>query len=249
MSWCWPITRHSTFASRVIWVEKFERSSGAIKRLNAHLERLRELAHSFSFAMRSLYSLVLLSLNIAYAAAAVSISATTKASTTAVPTSTVLSTSTFTTYTNTTSTITSTSTFTNSSSTASPTQTSSTSVYCDLPAPTSGTQVKFAGINIAGIDFSIDEYGNYDPTLAIPPLTAYGGADGLGQMQHFVKDDRFNIFRLPVTWQFLTGGTPGGAFDPTNFAEYNTLVKSCLSTGAYCIIDLHNYAYFYGGVS
>lgn len=83
---------------------------------------------------------------------------------------------------------------------------------------------------------------------AYPPLTQYYGADGAGQMTHFVNDDQFNIFRLPVAWQFLTDNVATGTLNQTYFAEYDTLVQACLATGASCIIDIHNYARWNGEV-
>ena len=74
------------------------------------------------------------------------------------------------------------------------------------------------------------------------------GADGLGQMQHFVKDDGYNLFRLPVGWQYLTYNQMTGVLNETQFANYNMLVNACLDTGAYCIIDIHNYARYNGEV-
>jgi endoglucanase len=74
-----------------------------------------------------------------------------------------------------------------------------------------------------------------------PPLSAYSGVDGVGQMQHFANEG-FNAFRLPVCWQYLVAGTLGGELDTTNSGIYDELVGACLATGAYCIIDVHNYA-------
>lgn len=67
-------------------------------------------------------------------------------------------------------------------------------------------------------------------------------------MTHFVNDDHFNIFRLPVSWQFLVNNTLGGPLNPTNLAQYDALVQACLATGASCIVDIHNYARWDGGV-
>lgn len=84
-------------------------------------------------------------------------------------------------------------------------------------------------------------------------------------MTHFVNDDGFNTFRLPVGWQFLTQDAATGVLNMTNFAEYNALVnvsiardpsaarflplaQACLGTGAFCIVDVHNYARFNGQV-
>jgi endoglucanase len=87
-------------------------------------------------------------------------------------------------------------------------------------------------------------YGEPSHTL-IYPL----GVDGLGQMQHFVKDDGYNVFRLPVGWQYLTYNQSTGVLNETQFSNYNMLVSDCLSTGAYCEIDIHNYARYDGQVS
>lgn len=40
----------------------------------------------------------------------------------------------------------------------------------------------------------------------------------------------------------------GGALDSSFFATYDNLVQQCLQTGAYCVIDIHNYARWYGGI-
>lgn len=61
-------------------------------------------------------------------------------------------------------------------------------------------------------------------------------------MQHFVEDDGLNVFRLPVCWQYLVNWDLGGPLDPTNFGVYDELVQACLSTGASCVVDIHNYA-------
>ena len=66
--------------------------------------------------------------------------------------------------------------------------------------------------------------------------------DGPSQMQHFVKDDGFNFFRLPVGWQFLVNNQLGGPLDSDFFGTYDNLVQACLSTGAKCLLDIHNYA-------
>lgn len=49
-----------------------------------------------------------------------------------------------------------------------------------------------------------------------------------------------NTFRLPIGWQYVTPAL-GGGFDPSEWAEYDKLVQSCLAVNAYCIIDIHNY--------
>jgi len=67
-------------------------------------------------------------------------------------------------------------------------------------------------------------------------------------MRHFVNDNKFNIFRLPAGWQFLVANNLGGQLNAQNWSKYNTLVQACLSLGAYCIVDVHNYARWNGGI-
>lgn len=67
-------------------------------------------------------------------------------------------------------------------------------------------------------------------------------------MQHFVRDDNLNIFRLPVGWQYLVNNQLGGTLNSANLANYDQLVQGCLATGAHCIIDIHNYARWNGQV-
>lgn len=88
----------------------------------------------------------------------------------------------------------------------------------------------------------------YGPDGTYPPLASLGNPDGIGQMQHFVNNDGFNIFRLPVGWQYLVNGTLGGTLYGPNIDTYDELVQGCLATGAYCIIDIHNYARWDGGI-
>ncbi|MCJ1468577.1 Endoglucanase EG-II [Pseudocyphellaria aurata] len=67
-------------------------------------------------------------------------------------------------------------------------------------------------------------------------------------MAHFRNQDGFNAFRLPVGWQFLVNNNVGGNLFPANLVKYDSLVRACLATGAYCIIDIHNYARWNGQI-
>jgi endoglucanase len=100
-------------------------------------------------------------------------------------------------------------------------------------------------VNIAGFDFGCGSDGTCNVSGAWPPLTQYYGMDGAGQMEHFTTIG-YNVFRLPVGWQFLTNGVVGGDLDAANLAEYDALVQTCLGTGASCIVDIHNYARWNG---
>ncbi|CAD0021290.1 unnamed protein product [Aureobasidium pullulans] len=104
------------------------------------------------------------------------------------------------------------------------------------------SSVKYAGVNIAGFDFGIDTNGG-SGTYQDP------GTTGQSQMNHFVKDDKLNAFRLPVGWQYLVGNTLGGNLDSSFFSKYDAQVTYCLNSGAeLCIIDLHNYARWNGAI-
>jgi len=112
--------------------------------------------------------------------------------------------------------------------------------------PASAGKVQFAGVNIAGFDFGCGTDGTCNTTQAYPPI---GGTfpDGPGQMTHFTNEG-LNVFRLPVGWQYLVNNHLGGTLDSTNAANYDKLVQACLTTGAHCIIDIHNYARWNGGI-
>ncbi|KAG8924729.1 Endoglucanase EG-II [Tulasnella sp. 417] len=100
--------------------------------------------------------------------------------------------------------------------------------------------------DIAGFDFGCITDGSCDTSQTVAPLYQYSGVDGIAQMQHFMSNG-MNIFRLPIGWQILTP-TLGGTLDATNWAKYDELVKGCLNLGAYCIIDIHNYARWNGNI-
>lgn len=74
------------------------------------------------------------------------------------------------------------------------------------------TKVQYAGVNIAGFDFGCTIDGTCSLSGASKPYDIVSGANALGQMTHFVKDDSLNAFRLPVGWQFLVNGQLGGQY-------------------------------------
>ncbi|PNP42997.1 hypothetical protein THARTR1_11163 [Trichoderma harzianum] len=132
---------------------------------------------------------------------------------------------------------------------ASTTRASSTS---SATPPAGSGLARFAGVNIAGFDFGCGTDGTCVTSKVYPPLKNYAGTnnypDGVGQMQHFVNDDKLTIFRLPVGWQYLVNNNLGGTLDSNNLAKYDQLVQACLSLGVYCIVDIHNYARWNGGI-
>lgn len=67
-------------------------------------------------------------------------------------------------------------------------------------------------------------------------------------MNHFVKDDGLNTFRIPVGWQYLVD-TAGGTIKSNNWATYDKQIQGCLDAGAaMCIVDVHNYARWNGQI-
>jgi endoglucanase len=108
-------------------------------------------------------------------------------------------------------------------------------------------QVQYVGVNIAGFEFGCLIDGTCPIKATIPPITSLKGGDGAGQMQHFAADDKMNVFRLPVSWQYITNDKIG-PLDKTMFGNYDKLVQSCIKTGAYCAIDIHNFARFNGDI-
>ncbi|KAJ4397459.1 hypothetical protein N0V93_001687 [Gnomoniopsis smithogilvyi] len=105
-------------------------------------------------------------------------------------------------------------------------------------------QVQFLGVAIAGGDFGCQIDGTCPTGSTQLPLgSTGGGGDGPGQMQHWTSLSKpLNLFRLPVSWQFLANNQVGGTLDSTNLGKYDQLVQACLQTGAYCMIDIHNFA-------
>ncbi|TGO60588.1 hypothetical protein BCON_0034g00240 [Botryotinia convoluta] len=115
--------------------------------------------------------------------------------------------------------------------------------------PSSTGKTKYIGTNIAGFDFGCTTDGTCLTNKVYPALSSLNnGPDGLGQMAHFVSKTGHNIFRLPVGWQYLVNNNLGGTLDSSNLATYDQLVQGCLATGATCVIDIHNYARWNGGI-
>jgi len=72
--------------------------------------------------------------------------------------------------------------------------------------------------------------------------------DGAGQMIHFTSVHGFNMYRLPVSWQYLVNNKLGGTLDAKNFGDFDKLVQACLATGSHCLVDIHNFARWNGNI-
>src|SRR6187551_1073402 len=50
-----------------------------------------------------------------------------------------------------------------------------------------------------------------------------------------------------TSWQFLTNNNAAAStLNSNNLGRYDQLMQACLGTGAYCMIDIHNFARFNG---
>jgi endoglucanase len=78
-------------------------------------------------------------------------------------------------------------------------------------------------------DFSVYTDGSSSGSGIDPPVS---------QFAHFASQG-VNVFRVPVTWQFLTP-TLGGDLSSSFFARYDATIQAALSssTKPYVIIDL-----------
>ncbi|KAL0932105.1 glycoside hydrolase family 5 protein [Colletotrichum truncatum] len=109
-------------------------------------------------------------------------------------------------------------------------------------------KVQFLGVAISGGDFGCEIDGSCPIGRVQLPLMSLGGGDGEGQMNHFVQDDKLNMFRLPIGWQFLVNNQLGAQLNSNNLGRYDQVMQKCLATGAYCMLDIHNFARWNGGI-
>ncbi|KAG8942458.1 hypothetical protein FRC04_003626 [Tulasnella sp. 424] len=168
------------------------------------------------------------------------ISTTTTTRTTPTPTTQTTQTTQTTTTTKPPTTTTTTTTTTKPPTTTTTATSTTTTLPCQSlqPEAPAGKNFTYKGVNIAGFEFGCQDDGSCKPPNS-PPLTSK--ADGCGQMKWFYSRG-MNTFRLPIGWQYATP-TLGGPFDPTMWGSYDKLVQCCLALpGAYCVVDIHNWA-------
>ncbi|KAG8844632.1 Manganese dependent endoglucanase Eg5A [Serendipita sp. 411] len=119
------------------------------------------------------------------------------------------------------------------------TKTSSRTSSSSTPTTTSSDSglPRLKGVNTAGYDFTVYTDGSFKGTGTTPPTS---------QFSHFASQG-VNVFRVPFAWQLMTP-TVGGTIDSAFFSRYDATVRDGLNTGAYVILDLHNYARWNGAV-
>jgi len=119
---------------------------------------------------------------------------------------------------------------TSSSTRTSSSSTRSTSASATPSSVLSGLP-RLKGVNEAGYDFSVYTNGSFSGVGYAPPAS---------QFTHFASQG-VNAFRVPFAWQLMTP-TLGGTIDSSFWSRYDATVQQGLATGAYVILDLHNYA-------
>jgi endoglucanase len=111
--------------------------------------------------------------------------------------------------------------------------------FSALPAAyATDAPVRYAGVNIAGGDFAVEhlpgEYGR-DYVYPDPQTIAYFAAKGM------------NIIRVPVFWERLQHKL-GSELDGNDMQRLDAVIADAGSKGMKVILDVHNYATYYGTV-
>lgn len=94
----------------------------------------------------------------------------------------------------------------------------------------------YAGVNLSGAEFaSSQKPGVLNKDYTYPAASDYTYFAGVGM----------NTIRLPILWERLQP-TARGKLDPTQLALLQQAVARAKAAGMYLVIDLHNYAKYYG---
>jgi endoglucanase len=98
--------------------------------------------------------------------------------------------------------------------------------------------VQYAGVNIAGGDFSADKLpGTYGTDYIYPDPTT---------IDYFAKKG-MNIVRVPVLWERIQRRL-GGELENEEMRRLDRVIEYATSKGMRLILDVHNYAAFHGSV-
>ena len=97
-------------------------------------------------------------------------------------------------------------------------------------APVKNIPRLLKGINLAGFEFGINEFGKINPSgQPVPPPKS--------QITHFAAQG-VNLFRIPFGWNYMQPKL-NGPLDPTYFRKYDEYVKAALQVpNGKVIIDL-----------
>lgn len=110
------------------------------------------------------------------------------------------------------------------------------SLLAVLPPLHAQGALKFAGVNLSGAEISSSKKpGVLNVDYFYPRAQDYDYFAGKGM----------NVVRLPVLWERLQP-SPQGALDPAQLALIRTAVKQAKAKRMYLIVDIHNYASYYG---
>ncbi|KAH8916030.1 glycoside hydrolase family 5 protein [Atractiella rhizophila] len=112
-------------------------------------------------------------------------------------------------------------------------------LFSPLAIAASSGLPRLGGINLAGMEFGIDIWGNVNGQAVDPPQD---------QITHFISKGA-NVIRFPLGWQYIQP-TLGGALNSAYLKRYDALVQKALKSdsSARVIIDVHNYARVNSGV-
>ena len=99
-----------------------------------------------------------------------------------------------------------------------------------------GRAVQYAGVNIAGAEFAENRLpGTHIQDYSYPESTT---------IAYFAKKG-MNIIRVPVRWERLQHQLEG-ELDPDEMQRLDTVIGTADSKGMRVIVDVHNYATYYG---
>src|SRR3954454_17669228 len=97
--------------------------------------------------------------------------------------------------------------------------------------------VSFTGVNLSSAEFGSRLPGTYNSDYTYPTTS---------EINYFVSKG-LNTFRVPFRWE-RAQPTLNSAFDATEFSRLDAVVSAATSTGAFVVLDPHNYArYWVGG--
>ncbi|MEQ8036214.1 glycoside hydrolase family 5 protein [Xanthomonas sp. WHRI 6106] len=111
------------------------------------------------------------------------------------------------------------------------------SMLCILPLANAQTRVlTYAGVNLSGAEFaSSKKPGVLNKDYMYAAASDYTYFAGVGM----------NTIRLPILWERLQPSARG-ELDPAQLALVQQAVARAKASGMYLVIDIHNYAKYYG---